>query len=89
MGRKVPIKLGKASLGLVHRCKGFRVKSTLKTIFSNNRFGNSILRLAQQMYVGTSGESSSRLSLSFYLLEKVILQSCLEGQVWSRICKIG
>ena len=88
MGRKVPIKLGKASLGLVHGCKGFRVQQHFKNYFFNNRFGNSIHRLAQQMCVGTSGESSSRLSLSFYLLEKVILQSCLEGQFWSRICKI-
>ena len=72
MGRKVPIKLGKASLGLVHGCKGFRVQQHFKNYFFNNRFGNSIHRLAQQMCVGTSGESSSRLSLFLFTRESHI-----------------
>ena len=67
MGRKVPIKLGKASLGLVHGCKGFRVQQHFKNYFFNNRFGNSIHRLAQQMCVWVPVVSRVQGSLSLFI----------------------
>lgn len=65
--------------------KALGFNNTLKTIFFlNYPFNPSILCLVKQMCVGTSGESNSRLSLSFYLLQKVILQVILKVKAASR-----